>query len=235
MLWLLHAIAFFAHEYAHSCAAWALGWKTNPLALNYEHLTPGNFLLQLDIDENVEYDPIFAAGHNYSAGIIAAAGMVIGNGLLTYPISRYSYHSAKQRGSRSWAIFSYWLCVASVGNFIDYVPIRTFAPHGDMHTLAKGFNCSPWWIILLLGIPTAIALIHFLFRFMPRTLRWMFPASPGRRVVTVLLTTLALFGFYGAVGWSGYGPAAHTMSLISACTLLPLATLIGCWRIFLTL
>jgi hypothetical protein len=119
LLWVLHAVAFFSHEYAHSFSAWLLGWKADPLALNYGHLTPGNILLQLDIDENVEYDPIFAAGHGYAAGFIAAAGMVIGNGLLTYPISLLGYRSAARRGSPGRAMSFYWLCVASVGNFID--------------------------------------------------------------------------------------------------------------------
>jgi hypothetical protein len=229
LLWALHAVAFFAHEFAHSFSAWLLGLKADPLALNYGHLTPGNILLQVDIDENVEYDLIFAAGHDAAAGFIAAAGMVIGNGFLTYPISLLGFHAAGQRGARGWGLFSYWFCVASVGNFIDYVPDRTFASHGDMHTLARAFNCSPWWILVVLGIPVALALIHFLF-FAPRAFQWLFPQSPARRMIMVLLTTLALFGFYGAVGWSGYGQAAHVMSAISVYGLLPAFALSGCWQ-----
>jgi len=75
LLWTAHAIAFFAHEYAHSTLAWLLGWKANPLALNYGHLTLSNLLAQFDIDENVNYAPIFAAGHDHQAGLIAAAGL----------------------------------------------------------------------------------------------------------------------------------------------------------------
>lgn len=77
-----HALALFSHEYAHSFTAWLLGWKTNPLALNYGELTPINILAQIQIDENVGYDPIFAGGHGWQAAMISAAGMLIGNGFI---------------------------------------------------------------------------------------------------------------------------------------------------------
>ena len=48
-LWLARAI-FFAHEYSHSFVAWMLGWKANPLALNYAHLSWIVVLTQLGID-----------------------------------------------------------------------------------------------------------------------------------------------------------------------------------------
>ena len=188
LLWTIHAVVFFAHEYAHSFTAWLLGWKADPLDLNYGHLTTGNLLVQIQIDENVEYDPIFAAGHGWQAGLIAAAGMVLGNGLITYSISRWGYSAARRHGSRTWAMAFYWMCVASIGNFIDYVPVRTFSFHGDMHTLEKGFSCSPWWIMLVLGIPTAIALLHFLVKFEPQALQWLFPQSAARRGILVFLT-----------------------------------------------
>ena len=82
-LWLAHAVVFFAHEYAHSFAAWMLGWKANPLSLYYAHPTLKDFLVQLGIDQNVDELPIFASGHSRDAALIAGAGMVIGNGLIT--------------------------------------------------------------------------------------------------------------------------------------------------------
>jgi len=88
-LWLAHAIAFFAHEYSHSFVAWMLGWKANPLALNYAHLSWIIVLTQLGIDQNVDEVPIFHGGHGVQAAMISAAGMVIGNLLLTLPLSRW--------------------------------------------------------------------------------------------------------------------------------------------------
>jgi hypothetical protein len=226
LLWTAHVIAFFPHEYSHSFMAWLLGWKSNPLSLNYGHLNAGNLLAQFDIDENVNYEPIFAGRHGYQAGIIALAGLFIGNFIITYPLSRWGYHSAKKRGNRTAGLFFYWLCLASVGNLIDYVPIRTFAGDGDMHTVVMGFNISPWLIMVVLGIPCLGILGHFLFFFVPRALHWLFPESAGRRVVMVILTAFALFGFYGAAGWAEADPVSHTMSVCSVYVLVPLALIV---------
>lgn len=227
MLWAAHAAGFFPHEYAHSTIAWLLGWKRNPLDLNYGQLTASNVLLQSPIDENVNYAPIFAGHHGLQAGLIAGAGMVLGNLLLTYPLSRLGFARAKRHSSLLWALCFYWLCVASVGNLLDYVPVRTFALHGDMYTLEQGFSCSPWWVIVVLGIPSAIILVHFFIRFMPGALCWMFPQSAGQRYVMAVLTAFIVFGFYGAAGWSGSGPVSHTLSVICVCIMAPLAALAG--------
>jgi hypothetical protein len=226
LLWVAHAIGFFAHEYAHSTLAWLLGWKSNPLALDYGHLTFSNLLAQFDIDENVDYAPIFASGHNHQAGLIAVAGVALGNGLITYPLSLWALATSKRHNSASWAFLSYWILVASVGNFLCYVPIRVFSLRADMHTTAIGFDCSPWWILLVLGLPFGLALIHFLVRIEPHTLRWLLPDSTARRAVLVVLTALALFAFYGAAGWSS-GTISHRLSETSVYLLFPLMTLVG--------
>lgn len=229
ILWLAHALAFFPHEYAHSFTAWLLGWKPNPLALHYGQLTIGNLLAQFQIDENVDYVPIFASGHSQQAGLIALAGLFIGNFLFTYPLSRWGYRVAKRRGSPSLGLFSYWLYVASVGNLIDYVPVRTFAIDGDMHTLTKGLGCSSWLIIIILGVPFIMILVHFLFSFAPRALHWLFPESAGRRAAMVIFTAFALFGFYGAAGWSENDFISHQISVFSVFAFIPLAVILGFW------
>src|ERR1700754_4806829 len=143
-LWAAHALAFFLHEYAHSFVAWLTGWKANPFALNYAHPTLKVFLMQMGINQNVEEGPIFASGHGPIAAIIGGAGMVIGNGLLSYTLSRVAYGVARNHDQRRWALFFYWCTVASIGNFIDYVPIRTFTLEGDMGSIQRGFGWSPW-------------------------------------------------------------------------------------------
>jgi hypothetical protein len=72
LLWLTHAIAFFAHEYSHSFVAWALGWKSNPWIINFGHPDLPNFFQMIDIDEKVDYAPIFAGGHGFAAAVLAA-------------------------------------------------------------------------------------------------------------------------------------------------------------------
>lgn len=229
MLWLSHALAFFAHEYAHSFTAWLLGWKSNPLALNYGNFTVGNILAQVDIDENVDYKPVFASSHDVQAGIIAAAGMVIGNFLVTYPLSRLGYRAAKKNNKAGWAFFFYWCCAASVGNLIDYVPERTFAPSGDMHTVTEGFHCSPWAIIVVLGTPFLIALVHFFARFAPDVLRFILPNSRPKRVTIAILTALLIFGFYGSAGLTASDNVSHAISNVCINGLIPLAAIISVW------
>lgn len=114
--WVIHAIAFFAHEYAHSFSAWLLGWKTNPLALDYGGLNTGNIVAQVD--------PIFAAHHDVQAAFIAVAGMAIGNGL-TYLLSRWGYRRARKDGrvpGRSPLSGYAWPASATSSPMSRYVP-----------------------------------------------------------------------------------------------------------------
>lgn len=189
------------------------------------------FLIQLGIDQNVNEVPIFVNGYGAQAATISAAGVLVGNGLITYSLSRWGYGVARQRGSQGWAMFSYWVCVASIGNFIDYVPIRTFTDgtdlYQDMFAVEKGFGWSPWTLLVVFGLPTLIALLYFFLRIEPSTLRWLFPNSPAKRAVTVIITAFALFAFYGAAGWSDGGPVSHQMSVVSVCVFAPLMMLVG--------
>ena len=213
-LWVAHAFAFFAHEYAHSFTAWLTGWKSNPLALYYAHPTLVVFLAQLGINQDVNEAPIFASGHGHDAAIIAAAGMVIGNGLISFPLSRFGYAMAERRNHGGLAMFFYWTTVASLGNFIDYVPVRIFTSDGDMGSIQRGFGCSPWIVLLVLGLPTAILLIYFLVRVEPDTMSSLFPNDGRKRILMVLLTSGVLFGFYGAAGLLEGGPISHQISKV---------------------
>ena len=226
-IWAAHVFAFFPHEFAHSFTAWLLGWKSNPLALNYAHPTPIVLLAQFGIDQKVNEAPIFASGHGNQAALIAAAGMVIGNGLITYPMSRLGYAMASNRNSRGWAMFFYWTTVTSIGNFIDYVPVRTFSTGGDMFSMERGFGWSPWTVLVVLGVPIACVLIYFLLRIQPVTVSWLFPDSPARRAVLIVLTGAVLWGFYGADGLVEGGSLAHQMSKLSVFVLLPTITVLS--------
>lgn len=229
-LWAAHACVFFAHEYAHSFLAWGLGWKANPLALNYAHPTLAVILVQLGIDQNVDLVPIFASGHALQAAMISAAGAVLGNFLVTLPFSRWGYNAAQRRSSRGWALFAYWVCVASIGNLIDYVPIRTFTDGKDLYqdtfAVERGLGWSPWTLLLVCGIPVVVVLVHFFRRIEPSTLRWLFPTSKGKRVALAIVTAFVLFDFYGAAGWAEGGPISHTMSIVSVCVVAPFAAIL---------
>ena len=230
-LWAAHACVFFAHEYAHSFTAWLLGWKSNPLALNYAHPTLKVILIQLGIDQNVNELPIFASHHGAQAAIISGAGAVLGNAFITLPLSLWLLRKTKRNAARGWAMFSYWVCIASIGNLIDYVPIRTFTDgtdlYQDMYAVERGLNWSPWTLLIVFGIPTALVLGYFLLRIEPETLHWLFLISVPKRILLAILTAFILFDFYGAAGWADGGPISHTMSVISVCIAAPIIAIWG--------
>ena len=219
-LWLAHAVGFMVHEYAHSLTAWMLHFKANPLALDYGHLNLDNLLFQEDIDENVDYAPIFAAGHGRLAALIAVAGVLFGNGL-SYFLSRWLYMRAKARNSRRWAMFFFWVCLMSVGNFLSYVPIRTFATHADMATTEQGLGVSPWVIALVLGVPFAVAIWHFFLRILPDAEMFLFGDQPVMQGVLVFLAADLVFEFFGGSGSRNYGSVSYWLSAFSKYILFP--------------
>jgi hypothetical protein len=156
--------------------------------------------------------------------LIAVAGVLIGNGI-SYIVSRLLYTKTKQQKRRAWAMFFFWLCLMSVGNFLSYVPIRTFTTHADMATTARGLNVSPWIIALVLGIPFAVAIWHFLARILPDAEAFLFPDEPALQSVLVLLTTYSVFVFFGGFGIRNYGSISHWLSAISEYVLFPIVTI----------
>lgn len=225
LLWLTHALGYLVHEYAHSFTAWALGYKTNPLALDYGHLSLTNVVTLSDIDENVDYDPIFASGHGPFAALIAVAGVLFGNGL-SYLLSRRLYTAAKQRGRRTLALFMFLFCMMNAGNFISYVPVRTFTTHADMFTVQRGLSISPWWIAVVLGIPFCVAVWHFVTRLLPAAMLFFFPNAKLAQIVLLVLSAFMIFVFFGGAGLHHYGEVSHFISAFSVYALFPLSILL---------
>jgi len=226
--WFAHALGYLLHEYAHSFTAWVLGYKANPLALNYGHLTPQNVAFLLGIDEKVDYDPIFAAGKGYLASLIAVAGVLFGNGVL-YFAARGLYSFAKHRRREVLGLFAFLYCLMNVGNFLCYVPVRTFTTHGDMATLEKGLHASPWWIIVVLGIPFTVAIWHFFSTLLPDACGFLFPGKRIQQVALLVLSSFTVFVFpFGAAGLRGYGAASRWISIFSSCALFPVVVNL-CW------
>jgi hypothetical protein len=226
-LWLAHALAYLVHEYAHAFVAWALGYKANPLALDYGHLSWENVIYLNDIDENVNYDPIFAAGRGPLASLIAVAGVLFGNGLF-YQLSKHLYAMLKARGRRMLALFMFLCCMMNVGNFISYVPARTFTNHADMATVQRGLHISPWWIVLVLGTPFCIAVWHFFARLLPGATEFFFPNEKPGQIFLVIVSAYIVFKFFGNSGLHRYGEVSHWISVLSVYLFLPLAVIV-CW------
>jgi hypothetical protein len=227
-LWSAHAIAYLMHEYAHAFTAWLLGWKANPFALHYGDLSIANLLILTKIDENVDYAPIYAQGHGHLAALIAFAGSGIGS-LLLYAMCRWLLSGTRLQLHPVWRLFAFWLCLMCVGNFYDYVPIRTFDPEGDVSYIVRGLQVSPWLVLVLLGIPTALAIYQFFATLLPQTLRAVFPAQWSRQKAMLAVSAFLIFGFFGGSGFTAEGEVSKVLAGVSVFALFP-AVILLCRR-----
>jgi hypothetical protein len=218
-----HAMGYLAHEYAHSIFAWALGWMKEPFGIDYGHASLNNFIFLDDVDDNVDYAPIMAAGHGVSAAIIALAGAFVGNAavyFLLYALLRTNVVKSRRR----LASFFYWLSLMSAANVWSYVPVRALTTHADIAIAANGFGVSVWLLFPFLIVPSLYIVHHFFCRNFAGVYAII---SSGRSShLSLLIAFTAFWFFYYFVGDSAsgsYGLIAQVMSLTSRYLLFPLA------------
>jgi hypothetical protein len=222
---LAHALAYFTHEYSHSFTAWLLGFKQHPLALNYGQPSLANILFQQDIDENVDYDPIFAGHHGLSAALIAFAGPGIGNGVL-YFICLWLFRKAISANHQAAANFLFWLALMCAGNVWSYAPTRTIATHADMALLVRGLGISVWLLFPFVTVPAVYIAYSFFFRLFRLAKQALFKDGSDRLVMVSALVGFFYFGFFGGGTIAGqYGAVSALFSTLSLLVLLPLSVL----------
>lgn len=228
--WLSHYVAVFPHEYGHSLIASLSGFKDHFWQIDYGGKSLANVLLLANIDEQVNYTAMYAAHKDWLVALTAFAGPGFGNGL-TYLISLWGM-SQRNIESRPWLFyFFFWWNINSIGNFIDYVPIRTFAPHGDMFNLQHGLHISPWWLMIILGY----LIVWVCWYFYTHTLLKAYTVLKlqnyiAQTVLLVIATGILFFGFYGRAGLYGYGEISEFLSLLSAWIIPPIIVACLPWR-----
>lgn len=192
---LAHYLAMLPHEYSHSITAWVSGYKNNPLALNYGGTSWLNLLWLTDMDENVNYDMIFSTGHGLHAAVIAFAGP----GFANVPLFILSFWLLKKRyvkNSPLWWYFLFLFNLMNLGNFYDYIPIRTFSTQDDIANFVKGLNISPWWVYIIGGYMVAF----LIWQFFTKTLVSAFvnlQLTTTYRACLMIICTFILFGYFG--------------------------------------
>jgi hypothetical protein len=223
---LAHYAAVLPHEYAHSFMAFALGFKSRPLAIHLGGSSLANILLLSGIDENVDYANVFAQGAGSAAALIGFAGPGLANGSL-YLVSLWLMRLPSVCANTLLTMMVYWLSFMNAANLYAYVPIRTFASHADIGHITKGLGVPQWLALIVLGPPTAAVLWYLFTCTLPLVLTRIARGSPARQAIIVTLSVAIMFGFFGLAGWSGYGAASHALSAASLC-LVPVM-LILCW------
>jgi len=193
---LAHYLAVFPHEYAHSFMAWFLGFKSNPFILNFGGTSWQNLLLLSHIDENVNYQLIFSSGHSADVSLIAFAGPGIANGSL-FLISYFLMKNSKVRQKPFLFYFIFLSNVMNLGNFYDYVPIRTFASVDDVHNFVTGLNISPWFVFIFFGYIIAFLLWQFFSKTLVTAYINLNLTTNTAKASLMILCVFILFGFFG--------------------------------------
>ncbi|GAB2577950.1 hypothetical protein ISP15_01120 [Dyella jejuensis] len=220
---IAHALAYFTHEYFHSFTAWLLGFKQHPLDLDYGRCNASNILFQQEVDENVQYDPIFASHHGLSAALIAFAGPGIGNGAF-YFLYFWLFRKSISKGANRLSQLFFWLALMSAGNVWSYAPTRTITTHGDMALLARGLGISAWALFPLVTVPAMYIAYSFFTRLFPLARQSLFSAEPQHLYMSSALVAYFYFGFFGGSEIGGhYGVVPALFSLFSVLIVLPLA------------
>lgn len=220
--YVTHAIAFFIHEYCHSFSAWFLGFKNNPLILNFGDTSWGNLLFFIKMDENVNFQ-LFSAAHPWQAAFIAFIGM--GGNFILFLFSIAALLS-KKRHSSFYYYFFIWLAVMNLGNFNDYIPGRLFSSHGDMGEITTFLNISPWWIMILFGYPIYYCFWLFYSKILPLTYKNLM-LNYTQRIILLVMVTFTLFVLFGAAGLNDYGLESHLIALFSM-YIAPIVIIV-CW------
>jgi hypothetical protein len=227
--WLTHYLAVIPHEYAHSFMAWITGIKANPFLIDWGGTGLHNLITLGNIDEEVDYDQALSGGHTTAAALTAMAGAVIGNGV-PYLIVRLLLLKRPAITDRPWAVYTlFWYVVFCIGNFYDYVPLRTFASGGDVANFALATGWSRWAIYAVVGYLTLWSIVDLYRKAMPWTLG---AAGFGRtrvaRAIVLVLATLALFVLYALPALEQPDPVSMFMGRTSL-IIIP-AVVLATWR-----
>ena len=210
---LTHYLAMLPHEYAHSFMAWILGYKSNPFALNYGGTGFWNLLLLIHMDENVNYDLIFSTGHGAHAALIAFAGPGFAN-IPLFIVSLWLLTKKNIQARPYLYYFIFLFNLMNLGNFYDYVPIRTFTTVGDVSNFLRGLEICPWWVYIIGGYAVAFLIWHFF----SRTLIAAYSdlgINTALRAGLMIVCVGILFGYYGLPGFWGHGEISHFLSATS--------------------
>lgn len=225
-IYLTHALSAFTHEYFHSFAAWYLGYKHDPLDINYGGTSWDNIFLLVNISENVNYQMIAALGKFKALAIIAFAGIGLGNGLV-YLISVLLLFTKSIKKQPFTYYFLFWLNLMSIGNMFSYVPIRVFGLYADMGNIHQALLISPWVTYIVFGYIVAFLIWHFYTHTLIKSYVVLKLSQPTIQTGLLILTTLVLFGYFGTAGLIAYGVISRFLAMTSV-AIIP-AIILACW------
>jgi hypothetical protein len=151
-------VGIILHEWGHGTVAWLFDYKSSPFSVDY-----GGWLLT-NVDENVPYNQILAAGHGVKAALIGIAGVTVSTilFLLSWVVLK------KIKSNSLMYTFFYWFGVINIVPIFQYFTVETFAVEGDVGRFTHGLNISPWWVFVPGTIFAFVALYQFFRHLVPK-------------------------------------------------------------------
>jgi hypothetical protein len=213
---LAHYLVVFVHEYAHAFTAWILGYKNSPFDLNYGGTSLGNLLLLANIDQNVNNQLIYAAGHPGYVALIAFAGPGIIISL--FFLSFWLIQNKKTKRHPYLLYFLLFINLWCLGGTYAYVPVRTFTTHGvmvDVLDIEQALNISPWWIYFFIGYLVLFMMWNFFSNVLISIYAYVGISNTIARASLMIICVLILFGYCGLAGFVNHGELSHFISATS--------------------
>lgn len=213
---LSHYLAVFLHEYAHTFVAFFLGDKQNPFDLHYGGKSVLNLLLLSNVDQNVDYQILYAMGHTVQVALIAAAGPLMN--LLLFFFAYWLLKSRKtiRRPYRYYFILLFALM--NLGNIYGYIPIRVFVTHGtlvDIVEVEKALHLSPWEVYIFLGY----GVIYMAWLFFGQMLRAAYShlglTETKLKASLMIVCVFIFFGYFGLPGFFSHEVIPYFMAVTS--------------------
>jgi hypothetical protein len=141
-LWLfvyfvLQDLITILHEYAHSGAAWLLGYTSSPFTVVW-----GNWIVPKGWDEGVPYDQLFPFPGNIAEAVIGGVPLLMHTIFLIASLYVISRPFPRTRPVAFFVV--YLFAVINLAELIAYIIMRPFIPHGDTGRFNEGMAMSPW-------------------------------------------------------------------------------------------
>lgn len=213
---LAHYLVVFIHEYAHAFTAWILGYKHSAFDLNYGGTSWGNLLLLSNIDQKVNNQLIYAAGHPGHVALIALAGPVLI--ICLFFLSFWLIQNKTTKKNPYLLYFLFFVNLWCLGGTYAYVPIRTFTTHGEMVDvldIEQALSISPWWIYFFIGYLVLFMMWQFFSKTLISIYKYVGLSTTLARASLMIICVLILFGYCGLAGFVNHGAISHFISATS--------------------
>jgi hypothetical protein len=220
----LQTILVIVHEYAHSMAAWLLGYTATPFTVVW-----GNPITIRGWDEGVPYDQVFRSPGHPAEAVIGGIPLFMHAVFAALGLYLLQQRLPTRRKLIFYAV--YLFVVVNLTELVAYILMRPFAGSGDTGRFNQGLRLSPWPLFVVGMVLLALAFGVLLRRVMPR-LDQVLGGSRNKHWIVVYLTGFVVFlwgsglrimslypdrqwkwGLIGVFGFLAWIPAAGVRTL----------------------